>query len=190
VALGAVVAVALLASGCSKGDEEPAPMVAVIGDSLTVGAQLGNFGVNDDWTIDAVTGRTTEQGVGAAEELDIAGYDQIVVALGTNDYEDSAAEYATQIDDMMAVLGSEVPVTWVNVDAGTPKLAGAADGVNAALDAAADRYPNLTIADWSSYIASRDDEDDLRSGDEVHYSQDGNVVRAKWMDEQIRPAAT
>lgn len=176
----------LLAVGCSRGDDAPAPEVAVIGDSLTIGAQLGNFGVDDDWTIDAVTGRTTDEGVTAAKALDPAAFDQIVIALGTNDYEDTEAEYAERIDAMMAVLGSKVPVTWVNVDTGTPKLAGAADGVNAALDAAADRYPNLTIADWDGYVASRGDAGSLRAGDGVHYDMDGNRVRARWMEDQIR----
>jgi lysophospholipase L1-like esterase len=176
----------LLTAGCSSGAEAPSPEVAVIGDSLTVGAQLGNFGVNDDWSIDAVTGRTTDEGVTAAKALDPAAYDQIVIALGTNDYEDTEAEYAARIDAMMAVLGSKVPVTWVNVDTGTPKLAGAAAGVNAALDAAADRYPNLTVADWDAYVAGLDDPDSLRAGDGVHYDMDGNRVRARWMEDLIR----
>jgi hypothetical protein len=178
-AVAGVALAAVLVPGCS--DDPPAPTTFVVGDSLTVGAQIGGLGDGDGLEVEALTGRTTTEGVDVAEAADLDGYDQIIVALGTNDYLDSEADFAPKIDAMMAVLGSEVPVTWVNVDAGTPKLARTADGVNAALAAAAARHPNLTIADWDAYINGRDDADDLRAGDEVHDSTEGYRVRAEWM---------
>jgi len=180
VAAAAVAAIGLLAvTACSKDD--PGPKALVVGDSLTVGAEIGGLGRDDAITVEAEEGRTTEQGVAVAERSDVAGYEQVIVALGTNDYLDDEAEFAPKIDAMMAALGPEVPVTWVNVDTGTAKLAPAADGVNAALAAAAGRHGNLTIADWDAYVNSRDDADDLRAGDGVHDSSEGYRVRAEWM---------
>lgn len=178
--LAVAVVVGLVAvTGCSKGD--PPPTTFVVGDSLTVGAEIGGLGSDGTMTVDAVVGRTTGQGVSVVEGVDLEPYEQVVVALGTNDYISSEAGFAADIDAMMAAIGSDIPVTWVNVDTGTAKLAPAEAGVNAALAAAADRYPNLTIADWNAYINGRDDADDLRAGDGVHDSSAGYRARAEWM---------
>lgn len=184
----AVAAIGVLAvTGCSKEDQaDPTPPTLVIGDSLTVGAEIGGLGSDDAITIEAVEGRTTEQGVSVASKADLAAYDQVIVALGTNDYTDLEPEFAAKIDAMMTALGPDVPVTWVNVDTGTTKLAPAADGVNAALTAAAARYDNLTIADWDGSINGREDAEDLRAGDGVHDSPEGYRVRAAWMADLAR----
>ena len=180
MATAAVLAIGALAvTACSKAD--PEPKAFVVGDSLTVGAEIGGLGVDDGFTVDAEEGRTTEEGVAVVEATDLSGQEQVIVALGTNDYTDTTDEFTPKVDAMMAALGSEIPITWVNVDTATAKLAPAAAGVNAALAAAADRYPNLTIADWTAYLNSRDDADDLRAGDGVHDSTEGYRVRAEWM---------
>lgn len=181
-ALVSLVATVAL-SGCSN---DEGPNVLVIGDSLTFGAQQRGLGEGPGtWTIDGVIGRTTSEGVEVADEADLADVDEVIVALGTNDYLDDEETYAARIDAMMAALGADVPVTWINVDTGTTKLAPAADGVNAALTAAADRFPNLEVADWSAYVASRDDEDELRGGDGVHYTSAGYDVRAEWTQDLV-----
>ena len=185
-AVGAIVALVIVpvASACAKDD--PQPTAAVIGDSLTVGAEM--MGLDEDtWKVDAKQGRTTDAAIRVAEGLDPASFEQVVVAVGTNDYLDSEATYAKRIDEMMTALGSDVPVTWINVDTGTAKLAPAADGVNAALAAALTRHQNLTIADWSTVINGRRDLAELRAGDGVHYTPAGYEVRAEWMDGLLQP---
>lgn len=178
------VLAALTVAGCSKGKE--GPHVLVIGDSLTFGAQQRGLGEGPGtWKIDAVIGRTTNEGVTAAKKADLSDLDQVIVALGTNDYLDDEATYATRIDAMMAALGPDVPVTWVNVDTGTTKLAPAADGVNAALTAAANRFGNLEIADWSGYMAGQEGQDKLRAGDGVHYTSAGYDLRAAWTEDLV-----
>lgn len=182
VAVFAAVAIGLLVtSGCAKDEGSSTPPTWVLGDSLTVGAEIGGLGDDDAITVEAKEGRTTEQGTAIASDADLGRYEQVIVALGTNDYLDTEAEFAPKIDAMMAAVGSDVPVTWVNVDTGTTKLAPAAEGVNAALAAAASRYDNLTIADWDGYINGLDDPDALRVGDGVHDSSEGYRVRATWM---------
>lgn len=183
VAAVVLVIGAVAATGCSKDD--PKPTAIVIGDSLTVGAEIGGLGDDGSVHVDAREGRTTEAGTAVARGTDFSEYEQVIVALGTNDYTDSEVEFAAKIDRMMDALGSDVPVTWVNVDSGTDKLSPVIDGVNPALDAAADRYPNLTIADWDAYIAGRGDGDDLRAGDGVHDSPEGYRVRATWIQELV-----
>lgn len=180
LAVVAVAVVGLAAVRLTQTEEDPD--VLVIGDSLTVGAQdvgLGEptGGGATRWKIDAVSGRTTNQGVEVAEAIDASQFRTVIVALGTNDYLDTAEAYGARIDVMMAALGDHPDVRWMNVDTGTEKLSPAAEGVNAALEAAAARYPNLTIVDWDAEMAARPDADELRAGDGVHYSTAGAEVR-------------
>ncbi|MGN6695153.1 MAG: hypothetical protein ACTHN0_13340, partial [Aquihabitans sp.] len=100
----------LVTSGCSNDDAPSTPPTLVIGDSLTVGAEIGGLGSDEAITVDAKEGRTTEQGTAIARAEDLSGYEQVIVALGTNDYTDTEAEFAPKIDAMMTALGSDVPV--------------------------------------------------------------------------------
>ena len=177
-AAGAVLVVGVL-SACAK-EEAAGPTTLVIGDSLTVGAKLGGLGPDDGVSIDAVEGRTTEEGIAVLEDKDLSGYQQVIVALGTNDYTDTEAEVAPKIARMVKAADGR-PVIWENVDAGTSKLAPAADGVNAALALVEQAPGKLTVADWDRYINSRDDADELRAGDGVHDSTKGYRVRADWI---------
>ncbi|MCU1372694.1 MAG: acetyltransferase [Ilumatobacteraceae bacterium] len=183
LAASAVVLGALSITACSK--EEPAPTAIVIGDSLTVGAEIGGLGRDGTVRVEAREGRTTEAGIAVARGEDLSGYEQVIVALGTNDFADSEIEYAAKIDRMMDAIGPDIPVTWVNVDSGTAKLSPVVEGVNPALVAAAERHPNLTIGDWDGYLAGRGDADDLRAGDGVHDSAEGYRVRARWMQDLV-----
>lgn len=180
-ALVGVAIGALVVTGCSK--DEAGPTTLVLGDSLTVGAEIGGLG-GDGITVDAEEGRTTEEGIAILEDTDLSDYDQVVIALGTNDYTDSAEEYAPKIGRMLDAADG-VPVIWVNVDTGTTKLAPAADGVNAALALVEQDAARFTIADWDHYINGRDDADDLRAGDGVHDSSEGYRVRAEWMADVV-----
>ncbi|WP_426572274.1 hypothetical protein [Aquihabitans sp. McL0605] len=181
--LVAVLSVAGLAA-CSHDD---GPKVLVIGDSLTFGCQLQGLGKHGPgtWTIDAVIGRRTEAGILAATEHHPEGFDQVIIALGTNDYYLSEQAFSGRIDKMMEVIGPDVPVTWVNVDTGTTHLAPATEGVNPALAAAPGRHPSLKVADWDAFINARADVDSLRAGDGIHYNTDGYDVRTQWMESLV-----
>ncbi|WP_421119417.1 GDSL-type esterase/lipase family protein [Aquihabitans daechungensis] len=184
VAVGGAILVLVVVTGSACAQDD-APTVVVIGDSLTVGAEM--MGLDEGtWMVDAEEGRTTAEAIDVAEELDAPDFERVVVAVGTNDYEDSEAAYAAQIDEMMRALGPDVPVTWINVDAGTPAMASAGPGVNAALAAAPQRHDNLTVADWSAYIGGRSDRAELRADDGVHYTPAGYEIRAEWMDGLLR----
>lgn len=188
IGVAAIAAAALLGgalmAGCSS--QDPQPTALVIGDSLTVGAEMGGLGDDGTIVVDAQEGRTTATGARVAEQADLDRYEQVIVALGTNDASDTEAQFAAKIDTVMAALGPDVAVSWVNVDTGTPRLAPAATGVNAALAAAVGRHGNLEIADWDGFINGRDDADELRAGDQVHDSAEGYRVRARWMADLVR----
>jgi len=164
-----------------RGDPEPERSgVFVIGDSITVmagGTKLGPAG----WTVDARAGRTTPEGIRVAAANDLSHPSVVVVALGTNDYRDSAAAYGRKVDQMLAAIGQGPDVIWVNVDSHTSVLAPAAQGVNVALDAAAARHRNLRIADWDAYVATQEQLPGLRAGDGIHYGTEGSALRRRWM---------
>ncbi|MCU1497391.1 MAG: putative O-acetyltransferase [Acidimicrobiales bacterium] len=179
----AVLAVLLVVQ--QRGDEA-ATDVFVIGDSIEVmagGKDLGKEG----WTVDAVSGRTTAQGIEVAEAHDLSDVPVVMVALGTNDYRADAESYGRLVDRMLEAIGPGPMVIWINIDTNTPALAGAKTGVNAALTAAAARHPNLRVADWDTYIRDVPDEGGLRAGDGIHYGLKGSQVRRDWMRGLVGP---
>ncbi len=161
--------------------------VAIVGDSLTVGVRsritpfAARYGF--DAKIDAQNGRDIEAGVSPLKKI-VAGRDLVVVALGTNDARTglTAAEADQRIDDLMQQVAGK-PVLWINVyRADTKATMAAAELFDQQLAAAASRYANLTVLDWSSYIKSRPE---LMGGDHIHLTSDGYVARADWMARQV-----
>lgn len=182
LATGAAALAAGVVGGSVLGGCGPARRVFVVGDSLTVGAQGQGLGEPTDdgdtaWAIDAEVGRTTHEATAVAGGRDLSGYELVIVALGTNDYLDSASLYRARIDRMMEALDGHPKVRWINVDAHTTKLRPAATGVNAALAAAPSRHPSLRIADWHAHLGARSDAASLRASDGVHYTASGYRVR-------------
>jgi hypothetical protein len=190
MAVAVVVLLACSVGACGLLDQGPEGRVLVIGDSLTVGADReGALGDDHDWDWDvrAIEGLTTEKATEATRGIDESAYDLVIVALGTNDFNDDEATYAQRIDAMMDALSSAERVIWVNVDAGTPLLAPTEQGVNAAIAAAPARFASLEVGDWNQYVAGIDDMDAYRAGDEVHYNTEGYQLRARWMEQLVEP---
>jgi hypothetical protein len=161
--------------------------VAIVGDSLTDGikTRITPFAarLGFDAKIDAQTGRDIEAGLSPLKKI-VTGRDLVVVALGTNDARSglTAAEADTRIDEMMALAAGK-PVLWVNIyRSDTKGTMAAADLFDQQLAAATNRYPNLTVLDWSSYIQSRPE---LMGADHIHLTSDGYVARAEWLALQI-----
>ncbi|HRW39533.1 MAG: hypothetical protein KDB04_02620 [Acidimicrobiales bacterium] len=178
---GAAAVVAASMVGCA-----PPKRVYVIGDSLTMGAVAQGLGeaTNDGattWRVDAAAGLGTNQATALVDGYDLGGYELVIVALGTNDYLDSAGMYGVRIDRMMTALRGHPRVRWVNVDAGTSKLQPAAAGVDAALAAAPARHNNLRILDWDAHFRALPDASSMRSGDGVHYTAAGYRVRRDFL---------
>jgi lysophospholipase L1-like esterase len=161
--------------------------VAIVGDSLTEGivsrlpALEPRFGFQAK--IDAQTGRDIDAGLGPLQKI-MPGEDLVVVALGTNDAHNGlkATDADALIDKMMAEIGPR-PVLWVNIyRADTKGTTAAAQLFDTELSAAAERYRNLTVLDWASYIQSRPE---LMGGDRIHLTDAGYDARAEWLARQI-----
>jgi hypothetical protein len=107
-----------------------------------------------------------------------------VFALGTTDAANVGAGSRVgpddRIDRMMAVAGSD-PVLWVKVKTLLPSGAWSNENMqtfNRALDAAADRHPNLRTYDWPAAA-----QDQWYDADGIHYTSEGFAARARLIAE-------
>jgi lysophospholipase L1-like esterase len=107
----------------------------------------------------------------------------VVIELGTNNCArgSSCSTIDHAIDDLMAPLASVGRVLWLNVQE-APDYPAGAQKVNAALQAATMRWPNLRIIDFSSAFADRPD---LHLPDGVHLSQKGRDAFASFVLEAL-----
>lgn len=174
------------ATGCQAAADPSShayPRVLVVGDSLTVGASRGGLSY---WAsakyrtvVYALEGYTIEDGIRILRSINLADYDTVIFALGANDFRKDDAVLASKID---RAVGSAkgARMVWVNVDSGAQVLGGSVR-FNTILSKMAKGYPNVTVADWDSFIRSRPDAQLLRHKDGVHYTPDGYRVMANWM---------
>jgi lysophospholipase L1-like esterase len=176
--------------------EHPGRLVAMVGDSITVGATAlledaaADRGI--DLFIDGQVGRRITvggapgSGTRAVEDLsrEFGRADLWVIALGTNDVGQYATreEYATQIQALLDLIPADEPLAWINV-----YLAGRAEQsalFNDALNELLAARGHATIGDWTADAAA---EGVLSDG--IHPSDEGRarfveVVMgeiAKWM---------
>ncbi|MFV0309977.1 MAG: GDSL-type esterase/lipase family protein [Desertimonas sp.] len=158
--------------------------VAVIGDSITVGAEpevreaLADIGVSV-LAVDARSGRRTtvdhsvDSGIAAVRRVRETEPDLYVVALGTNDVFslDDGERAAAMIDGLLAELPEHVPLVWVDVHVVGDD--GGSEVFNAALRARLGERGEATIAGWHQVAMGSDL---LRDG--VHPTDAGDVVFA------------
>jgi hypothetical protein len=125
------------------------PRAFLLGDSLLDGGAPALLAALPDWTIeiDALNGRGSGSGVAIAETRVVE--DQVVVVeLGTND-----RNVDVFTDNAKRILAAfrEVPlVLWQNVQ-GPPDVV-PAEEINAAIEAAAGRRTNASVADWDTAV--------------------------------------
>jgi lysophospholipase L1-like esterase len=160
--------------------EHPGRLVAVVGDSITVGSTPGLVVAADaldvDLVINAEVGRRITvgdiPGTVAVEQVyeEVGQPDLWVIALGTNDvaqYE-SAAEYTAQIEALLALIPPEDPLVWINV-----YLTGLPDQsaqFNRALSSALTARGNASIGEWTDFAT---DHGVLSDG--IHPSDEGRL---------------
>jgi hypothetical protein len=104
--------------------------------------------------------------------------DIVVVGLGTNDAmkPDDVEQFPSHLDTFMALFGDR-PVIWithVDVRPGAPVDAGRT--VNEHIRAAAERWPNLTVLDFTLEI---DADPTILDPDALHFSAHGREVYAQ-----------
>ncbi|MFL5954612.1 MAG: putative Ig domain-containing protein [Gaiellaceae bacterium] len=173
------------------------PQATVIGDSVLTAvewnpAPLAALTAGIDVRLDVgVCRRLTEvscpyEGGNVPTLLDVV--HQYGAALGTTvlvevGYNDPAATFADAVEQSIdALLQAGVKrVLWVNLRGFAQQWI----DMNAVLDAAAKRHPELTIIDWNTYSTNRWS---WFQGDGIHLLYDGAMAMAGFLNEAIRQA--
>jgi hypothetical protein len=160
---GAAFAAGSLAAPWPTGDSEPlvdvpvAPsdpaQVLVVGDSIAVGTKpyLGDMVTDREVTFDAISGRTTPQGMRALHyELRRVTPQTVVFNLGTNDGS-SAGVFANRIKRTLASLELDTCVIWPTISRARRK--GEYRGLNRVLRDAASHDNRLVVIPWDRMVA-------------------------------------
>jgi hypothetical protein len=140
------------------------PVAWLIGDSILDGGRSEVEKAFADWdlTFDAAVGRPSSSGIELAQQAADAGADAVLVELGTNDQ--SGAELRANMTQILEILRGVPLVVWQTVrgptdDALFPEL-------NDVIREVAAGYPNVMIADWTSFAP-----DDAFKTDGIHPDQ-------------------
>ena len=146
--------------------------VTTVGDSLNVGMEPYLDNELRDWDIEHrnENGRRTDEGVAELRALGRGAAQVVVVSLGTNDGGLDAVAFRSHVDEVMELAGRGRCVVWTTVALDGP------DELNAVLEDAARRHPNLELADWAALV---EDEPDLLAFDGVHGTSAGYARRAE-----------
>ncbi len=155
--------------------------VFVVGDSVILGAKAQVPVALAGWnvTFDAKESRRIQAGISILKARTGPPPRVVVIHLCTN-WGDPG--YATQIDKAMAVLVGVERVVWVTCQPWRPEVAAA----DADIKAAADRYPNLVVADW----AAIGDQPAYVYRDHLHLKTPGAVALAALVASKVGPAPT
>ncbi|HEY6566927.1 MAG TPA: hypothetical protein VI341_05335 [Actinomycetota bacterium] len=126
------------------------PRAFMMGDSILYGGQTDIVAALPGWSvvIDASDGRSSISGVAIAEAQATAGFDVVVVELGTNDlsvkpFRDHARAILASLQDVPLVLWQTVkgPVEVVETEE-----------INAAIRELMSSHKNTAIADWAGSV--------------------------------------
>ena len=158
-----------------------APVVYVLGDSLTVGVEpyLRRALATRGWRLAGVDGRvnrTTAEGLQILRRKASKLPDTVLLALGSNDLTVGQSVVQDWVRQARAIVGDDRRLIWVNVYIDLtrqPKLK-RYRVINDGLTFAAAKY-DVEIADWDTW-AKRHDPPMQRDG--VHYTEQGYRLRA------------
>lgn len=127
--------------------------VLVVGDSMAVGTRpfLGEMVTDREVTFDAISGRTTPQGMRALHVvLRRVTPQTVVLNLGTNDGS-RAGVFANRIQRTLAALEPATCVVWPAISRARRK--GEYRGLNRVLREAARHDPRLVVIPWDRMVA-------------------------------------
>jgi len=147
--------------------------VVLLGDSLSVGTDtylrplLASRGAS--YTAKVESGQRTGWGVEYLKENPPATNATLVVGFGTNDSAGREA-FARDVDALMNTLRLTNRVWWLTVDKPDGEI------YNQVLREKARRWPNLQVAEWTSYAQTRGVTRDAT----LHYNGEGYRVRAEF----------
>jgi hypothetical protein len=156
-----------------------ADTVVIVGDSVMLGAKTQVPLALPDWqlTFDAKESRRIQAGIGLLKARKGPPPRVAVIHLCTNWGGDG---YADQIDRAMGVLTGVERVVWLTCEPWSDAVARA----DADIRDAADRYPNLVVADW----ATVGEEPGFTFRDHLHLRPAGAVALAALVGRAVGPA--
>ena len=158
--------------------------VFVLGDSVLLGAVKEIPPALPGWQVivDAKVSRFLNQGteVMRARRAEIGDGGVVVIQQGNN-YLGSAPQFREHIDQAMAVLAGVPKVVWITVAEFKPSRA----DVNREILAAAERYPNIVLADWNGLW--RTNPRGFTSRDGLHLTRPGAAAFAAMIAQAIGP---
>jgi hypothetical protein len=155
--------------------------VYVLGDSVLIGAASTIPVRLPDWvvTYDAESSRRLAQAIDvlSARRHEIG--EAVVVQLGNNYIDGERGDYASQIDETMAVLSGVPRVVWVTVAEVSPSRV----AINEAIRTAGERHPNVHVADWAEAMAA----DPALTWDAIHLTPQGRERMAELVARGLGP---
>ena len=170
----------------------------VVGDSLTFGAdyfdkmqsKIQSLGTWPKVVVDAKDGRKATVGARILKDKVRTNPEitAVVVALGTNDMiSHSETTYPDKAIDAVMTAAAGRPVLWMNLRFNsTPRPDWRIRGIrfNKALVRAQTRWPNLSVADWSTWFVPSGKVRYISDG--VHLTVSGYRARSGWLVLQLR----
>lgn len=131
-----------------------APSAFMVGDSILYGGEGPIAAGLPGWTVtfDAMNGRSSVSGVAIADAQAGAGFDAVVVELGTNDF--SVHSFREHARAMLASFDHVPLVLWQTVKG--PVGVVEADEINAAIRELVSSRDNTAVADWAGSVKDED----------------------------------
>jgi len=154
--------------------------VAVIGDSLTVGASPGlqAFLTDLNLRLDARVSRPTLEGVQAAASTKASTADIVVIALGSND-SCGEADCRRRVDAVLGAVGPKPSVVWMPPATFRPTMAAMRSAISAAAKQSGGR---MGVLDWQPYV---DDHPEIKASDGIHLTSEGYRLRAQVTADEV-----
>jgi lysophospholipase L1-like esterase len=158
--------------------------VAVIGDSLTVGASPGlqAFLTDLNLRLDARVSRPTLEGVQAAASTGASSADIVVVALGSND-SCAESECRRRVDAVLGAIGPRATVVWMPPATFRPSMTAMRAAISSA---AASSRGRMGVLDWQPYL---DDHPEIKASDGIHLNGEGYRLRAQVTADEVHRLA-
>lgn len=161
--------------------------VSVVGDSLTVGtlpwlaADFAAAG-SPATIVRAEVGIPTEAGLASLARAGDTLGEVVLVALGTNNLQATAADVVDWLDRARAIIGPDRRLVWVNLSMASDRYPND-DVINPVLADSARRDPRLLVLDWAGFAADRGIEN---TPDGVHYGDTNYRARAMFYTCAVR----
>lgn len=154
--------------------------VLIVGDSLTAACEDELLAAAEAASVDLVIRAEIGRGVRAVRPIleSTTQPTDIVVALGTNDYNLGFHAVARLVEGIMAAVGEDVQVWWIDL----ALTEGRGATFNLALWRAAEEQPGLRVISWAEVVSRTPG---LLTEDGVHLTLEGRSARTELVAAEV-----